>query len=81
MPSEPNLQKLHHACLSALRAYIMETSRTCKMLDKITVFPVSDEEQQNLLQQRQFENHAQERYQQARLSLFDAIQRNPPKGK
>jgi len=51
------------------------------MLDKITVFPVSDEEQQNLLQQRQFENHAQERYQQARLSLFDAIQRNPPKGK
>jgi len=59
----------------------METSRTCKMLDKITVFPVSDEEQQNLLQQRQFENHAQERYQQARLSLFDAIQRNPPKGK
>jgi hypothetical protein len=73
---EPDLQKLHRDCLSALRAYIAEASRTCKLLDKVAEFPMSPEQQENLLQQRQFESHAQERYQRARLPLFDAIKRN-----
>ena len=70
------LQELHVTCVRALRRYIVEANKTCRILADITTFPVSTKARKAILQQRQAENAAHESYQNARRGLFEAAQWN-----
>jgi hypothetical protein len=64
------LQELHVQCVRALKAYMAEANKTCKLLTRITEFPLSFKERSEVLSQRLVENAAQESYQNARQKLF-----------
>src|SRR5262244_3987879 len=55
------VQELHVECVRALRWYIAEANKTCRILAEITRFPVSLEVRNQILQQRRAENAAHDR--------------------
>jgi hypothetical protein len=67
-----HLQQLHIDCVRALREYVAQANKTCKVLVNISRFPVSPDMRTEILGQRQAENRAHEAYQAARLALFRA---------
>jgi hypothetical protein len=68
--SDGKLEELHVACVRALRAYIVEANKTCKLLTAITGFPLSLKQRSAILEQRLVENEAHDSYQFARQKLF-----------
>jgi hypothetical protein len=70
MPKD--LEELHVECVRALRSYMAEANKTCKLLVNIKEFPVSLEMRQQIEEQRLSENLAHDDYQDARLALFSA---------
>ena len=70
--SSEKLLQLQKTCIQALRNYIREAGKTCAILEDINTFPVSTEAKLRILEQRQLENAAHERYQHARRNLFAA---------
>jgi hypothetical protein len=72
MASELELESLHVDCVRALRSYIRQASRTCKLLTKIKKFPLSRDARIEMLDQRLLENQAHGIYQRTRRELFRA---------
>jgi hypothetical protein len=66
------VEEMHADCVRALRRYITEANKTCRLLEDITKFPINLETRSEILEQRLVENEAQERYQRARQALFQA---------
>jgi hypothetical protein len=66
------VQDLHVACVRELRAYIAEANQTCKLLLGVKGFPIPPNHRIAMLEQRQRENIAYDRYQDARRRLFEA---------
>jgi hypothetical protein len=79
VPNREPIYELHSQCVRALRDYIAEANKTCKLLNDLTTFPTTLEQRNAVLEQRQAENKAQEQYQMARNDLFTAAawQRDP----
>jgi hypothetical protein len=72
MVNRQPIYELHTECVRALRNYIAEANKTCKLLNDLTKFPTTPQERNAVLEQRQAENKAQEQYQVARNDLFTA---------
>jgi len=66
------VEAIHVRCVKALRNYMAEANKTCKLLTSIQNFPIEPGVRQNILLQRQVENQAHEAYQLARRDLFEA---------
>src|SRR5436309_13308591 len=64
--SPEELSLLHRHCLAALRYYISQANKTCRLLAKVTEHPVSLEMRQEILEQRKAENNARGRYMEIR---------------
>ena len=64
--SPEELSLLHSHCLAALRDYISQANKTCRLLAKVTEHPVSLEMRQEILEQRKAENNARGRYMEIR---------------
>ena len=56
----------------ALRDYMAQANKTCKLLIGINEFPVTMDKRTEILEQRRTENRAHEMYQMARQNLFQA---------
>jgi hypothetical protein len=69
-----DVERLHVNCVTALRRYIGEANKTCKLLMGIGRFPVNLQTRTAILEQRQVENDAHMQYQIAREDLFKAAQ-------
>jgi hypothetical protein len=67
-----DLEQLHIECVRSLRSYMSVANQTCKLLTRIEKFPVSADQRLEILEQRQHENLAFERYRNARNRLFEA---------
>ena len=66
------LDEIHAECVSALRRYMAEANKTCKLLTAIKEFPINLKQKREILDQRLVENEAQEWYQKSRRKLFRA---------
>ena len=66
------LEQLHIDCVRTLRSYIAEANQTSKLLVQVEKFPVPTVQRFQMLEQRQRENIALDRYQDARKRLFEA---------
>jgi predicted negative regulator of RcsB-dependent stress response len=66
IPTPEELHHLHRQCLAALRVYVSQANKTCKLLAKATKCPVSMEMRHEILEQRKAENEARNRYMEIR---------------
>jgi hypothetical protein len=66
------VEAIHVRCVRALRNYMAEANKTCKLLTSIRSFPIDPDVRHSILTQRRAENRAQQAYQLARRDLFEA---------
>ena len=69
-----DVEHLHINCVRALRQYIVEANKTCRLLNSIKNFPVTLENRLAIIEQRQNENERHSQDQIAREQLFRAAQ-------
>jgi hypothetical protein len=69
---EQSLEQIHAECVRALRRYMIEANKTCKLLTAIKQFPIDRKTKKEILDQRLLENEAQDLYQRTRRELFSA---------
>jgi len=70
--AKDELLKLHIDCVRSLRRYIGEANQTCTLLAQVEGFPIPAPRRIEMIDQRESENRASARYQNARKRLFDA---------
>jgi hypothetical protein len=69
---DQGLEEIHAECVRALRRYMVEANKTCKLLTAIKRFPIDLKTKKKILDQRLIENEAQDLYQRTRRELFTA---------
>jgi hypothetical protein len=60
-------------CLTALRGYIEQATRTCSLLESMEQFPLSSDQWLAALEERTSENFAHDLYHSRREHLFQAL--------
>jgi hypothetical protein len=66
------LLQLNIDCVRSLRRYIEEANQTCAPLAQVEGFPIPAPQRIEMIDQRESENRASARYQNACKRLFDA---------
>jgi DNA-binding CsgD family transcriptional regulator len=67
------IRKLREMCLTALRGYIEQATRTCSLLESMEQFPLSSDQWLAALEERTSENFAHDLYHSSREHLFQAL--------